>query len=151
MNERRVDYDVQAHLDRIECEHRRRDAATLRFATQVRWIIWSGISLVIVLGTLSIMFAAATSELAQDNRTTQREVSRQARVVIRQSCERLNETRRALRVIIARGDRNLAAFLREGTIDRTQYERALKASRSARGDLGDADCVELARKIPGQP
>ncbi len=89
-----------------------------------------------------------TLVLTAQQRDAQRDAASSARTVIAQTCERMNETRRALRTIILRGDRNLAAFLREGTINRAQYERALLASRRARADLGDEDCAALARRIP---
>lgn len=78
----------------------------------------------------------------------QKDQGRSARAVLRQSCERLNRTRQALRTIIRRGDRNLAKFFADGAITTAQYRRALRASADARRRLYDADCVRLSRRIP---
>lgn len=57
------------------------------------------------------------------------------------ACRHLNDTRAALRTIIARGDRNLAKFLHEHAITKAQYDRSLTESASARHQLRRIRCT----------
>lgn len=71
-----------------------------------------------------------------------------ARRVVRKVCGALKRATSSLRVIIRRGDRNLASFYRDGSITRAQFERSRRASRDARRRLTDPKCAQLAGSIP---
>lgn len=57
-------------------------------------------------------------------------------------CRHANETRAALVTIIERGDSNLAALVKEGTITKAQAARSLGQSRRARQLLAPYSCEE---------
>jgi hypothetical protein len=132
--------------------------AVTRFGRSATHTMWMFGALVIAFGVVVAIIIASqaditqrTAGIARANRANQAEAATQARIVIRQTCERQNDMRRALRTIIERGDRNLASFYRDGTISKPQYRRAVRASRQARADLHAADCTRLAQRIPEVP
>lgn len=72
----------------------------------------------------------------------------QARVVIRETCERQNRDRGKLRAIIARGEASIPKLVAEGTITQAQADRSLRDSRRARRELHDDRCSKRAARIP---
>ncbi len=153
--QRGVDRERDVHLDRLQRDYQQeREAniamrkAVIAYGNKITLLVRSVIALGLAVTVAGGLILARQAELGKRARETQFDGAKQARVVIGQTCERQNLTLRALRTIIERGDRNIIAFYREGTITRAQYERALKASLSARRDLKDGDCAYLSRLIP---
>ena len=169
-------HEFEGHIARLEAtlagetqarhkeasESRELRAAVARLVRSVKVIVPALIVFVVVFAVASILafdrldrIASENRQLSLENAATQRAAERavkrttvQARVVIRETCERQNRDRRRLRIIIARGEANIPRLVAEGTITQQQADRALRDSRQARRDLHDDRCATRAARIP---
>ncbi len=138
----------------------RRSVAQLLRAVKV--IVPALIVFVVVFAALSIVafgrldrIATENRRLALDNASTQRaaaiavkKTAVQARVVIRETCERQNRDRGKLRAIIERGEASIPKLVAEGTLTQAQADRSLRDSRRARRELHNDRCSKRAARIP---
>ncbi len=164
-----VDHEWEKHIERIERGIAdERDARVLQ-AEEDRKLHEAVASLLrtvkILVPAVIVLFIASTivyafanqsiRNIARENRrlglanaATQLESGRQARIVIRQSCERQNDRDARLRTIVLRGEASITALEKEGTLTPMQADRARLDSRRAIRDLQGDDCDKLARRIP---
>ncbi len=99
--------------------------------------------------------AKENRRLGLENARTQRaaavavkKTAEQARVVIRETCQRQNRDRGKLRAIIERGEASIPKLVAEGTLTQAQADRSLRDSRRARRELHDDRCAKRAARIP---
>lgn len=152
--EKAVAEETTARLEEAE-ENRQLRLVVISAAERVAWTFRGFVVLVVAVAAIGAWSYGQISDLARsnrqkgiDNQQSQVDAAVQARVVIGQSCMRLNRALQALRTIISRGDKNLDELYREGTITIDQLKRSKEAGRRARADLYSDDCKALARKIP---
>ncbi len=96
---------------------------------------------------LTAAVAYAIAGVQAQGKERRQNLADSARTVVIDGCERDNATRSALRQIIVRGDRELKAYVKEGTITKAQADRARSANRSALRKLKDVDCQSEAEKL----
>lgn len=169
-------HEVEKHVARLERlleaeagESRALRAAVARLLATVKVLVPATIVFVMLFAAASLVAfdristqAQTTERVAKENRRLGLENARtqraaavavkrtavQARVVIRETCQRQNRDRGKLRAIIERGEASIPKLVAEGTLTQAQADRSLRDSRRARRELHDDRCARRAARIP---
>lgn len=96
---------------------------------------------------LAAAFAYSINGVRNEGVQRRTEIITATQQVIKDSCNRGNDTRELLRSLITDGQGQLKLYLKDGVLNQVQYDRAIAANANAVKKLADVDCDKAIDRV----
>lgn len=96
---------------------------------------------------LAAAFAYSINSVRAEGAQRRTEIVNATQQVIKDSCNRGNDTRQLLRGLITDGQGQLKLYLKDGVLTQAQYDRAIAANANAAKKLADVDCDKAIQRV----